>query len=328
MTANPGRGIQFPVESRMPPETTTSPPRRKISIETLTRQRIHDFILVCRPQQWVKNIFVLAPVLFSETPFTRGKLLHSIVATGCFCLFSSSVYIVNDLIDRSSDRLHPRKCGRPIASGRLSVGAAIVLLSTLLSVGMALAVVVLPRSFVICSYLYVFNSVMYCVWLKQKVILDVIVIAIGFVLRLLAGCAAIDVIATSWLVVCGFCLALVLGFGKRRTEVETLANGSEHRLVLLSYNPAKCDTLLAISTAVCLVSYITYTLAPETFAIHRTPNLVYTTPLVAYGLFRYMFKTQEGKGGDGPTEILVSDWVFPATGLLWVTAVLVILAIR
>jgi len=176
--------------------------------------------------------------------------------------------------------------------------------------------------------LYLFNGLIYCIWLKQKVILDVIVISVGFVLRLLAGCAAIDVTPSPWLVVCGFCLALVLGFGKRRVEVEILANGPEHRLVLLSYSPAKCDTLLAISTAVCLVAYIAYTLAPRTIDYHRTANLVYTTPLVAYGLCRYVLKTQEGKGGDGPAEILISDWVFPATGLLWVGTVLLILAIR
>lgn len=309
-------------------EIITDLPPRQTSIEPLSRHRIQDLIAVCRPQQWVKNIFVLVPILFSETPFVSGRFVSSVVATGCFCLFSSSIYIINDLIDRSRDRLHPRKCRRPIAAGRLSVGTAIGLLSVLLAVAVAASAILLPRSFLLCSYVYLLNSIIYCVWLKQKVILDVIVISIGFVLRLMAGCAAIGVTPSSWLVVCGFCLALVLGFGKRRTEVETLAEGSEHRLVLLSYNRAKCDTLLAISTAVCLVSYIAYTLAPGTVAIHRTANLVYTAPLVAYGLFRYIFKTQEGKGGDGPSEILISDWVFPATGLLWVGAVLVILAIR
>jgi 4-hydroxybenzoate polyprenyltransferase len=316
------------IACHMSEEIITSWPSRPISIEPLIRQRLRDLVIVCRPQQWVKNVFVLAPLLFSETMFVSGKLVSLVVATGCFCLFSSAVYIINDLIDRSRDRVHPRKSKRPIASGRLSVGAAIVLLSVLLFVGIAAAALVLPRSFLVCSYLYLFNSIIYCLWLKQRVILDVIVISIGFVLRLLAGCAAIVVTPSSWLVVCGFCLAMVLGFGKRRTEVETLSNGAEHRLVLLSYSPAKCDSLLAISTAVCLVAYITYTQAPQTVAYHRTTNLVYTAPLVAYGLFRYMLKTQEGKGGDGPSEILISDWVFPATGLLWVGAVLLILAIR
>jgi 4-hydroxybenzoate polyprenyltransferase len=190
------------------------------------------------------------------------------------------------------------------------------------------ASIMLPRVFLLFGYSYLFNGMIYCLWVKHKVILDVIVISIGFVLRLLAGCAAIEVAPSPWLVVCGFFLALVLGFGKRRIEVGSLVNAGDHRFVLFSYSPVNCDTYLAISTAVCLVAYIAYTLSSRTIAYHQTANLFYTTPLVAYGLFRYVRIAQESKESDGPSEILLRDWKFPAIGALWVAAVVLILCLR
>jgi 4-hydroxybenzoate polyprenyltransferase len=312
----------------MSEETIARSSTQAALVEPSIRNGIHDLIAICRPQQWVKNIFVLAPILFTGTLFVTGELASLVIATACFCLFSSCVYIVNDLIDSPRDRLHPRKCSRPIASGQLSIASAIGLLSVVLTAAIAVATLYLPRGFLLVAYLYLLNSIVYCLWFKHRVILDVIVISTGFVLRLLAGCAAIRVTPSPWLVVCGFFLALVLGFGKRRIEVGTLANGGLHRTVLFRYNSANCDTLLAISTTACLVAYIAYTLSSRTIAFHRTANLFYTTPLVAYGLLRYVRITQGGTQSDGPAEILISDWSFPAIGLLWVGAVLLVLAFR
>jgi hypothetical protein len=148
-------------------------------------------------------------------------------------------------------------------------------------------------------------------------------IATGFVLRLIAGCVAIGVDPSSWILVCGFALAMLLGFGKRRIEVSQEMTENQ-RPSLVSYSPAKLDVVLGVCTAICLVSYMLYTVAPETIQRHRTDKLIYTIPIVAYGLFRYLFKCQEGGKNDGPSELLLSDWVFAVTGLLWGCVVVLI----
>jgi 4-hydroxybenzoate polyprenyltransferase len=264
------------------------------------------------------------PLLFSMKFVQANSLLIAVVATACFCLLSSAVYSLNDLLDAEADRHHPGKLCRPIARGGISVVQAISLIGILATFAAVISLWYLPLNFVLLAGTYLVNSVLYCCWLKRKVIVDVMSIAAGFVLRLLAGCAAIAVVPSSWIIVCGFSLALVLGFGKRRNEVAREI-ATKHRKTLLSYTPAKLDTLLGIVTAVCLLSYMLYTVAPETIQRHHTDKLVYTIPFVAYCLFRYLFKTQEGKGGNGPAEILLSDWVFLATGLLWGTTIAAIL---
>ncbi len=301
--------------------------RSEVNLDDSTTRRLGDLVAVLRPSQWAKNVFVLVPVLFSEKAFYRDELLRSVIATACFCLLSSVVYITNDLIDRPADRSHPRKRRRPIASGRVGAGTAVGLAVALVLVSTGVGSLSLPRPFLGFALAYLVNSMAYCFWLKNEVILDVIVISLGFVLRLLAGCAAIGVEPSSWIIVCGFNLALVLGFGKRRSELNVVDDPGGFRRVLLKYTPSKCDILLASSTAVCLVSYALYTVSPETIALHRTSSLVYTTPIVAYGLYRYLFKVLEG-AGDGPSEILAGDPVFLVTILAWVLAVVGILAAR
>lgn len=172
--------------------------------------------------------------------------------------------------------------------------------------------------------LYLANSLAYCLVLKYRVVVDVLAIALGFVLRLLGGCAAIGVEPSSWLLVCGFSLALLLGFGKRRLEVDGLERAAEFRPVLQSYSPEKLNLLLGITASMCLLSYMLYTVAPETVRVHHTDKLVYTTPFVAYGVFRYLLKVQEGQH-DGPVEVVVKDWTFSLNVLLWVASVFAIL---
>jgi 4-hydroxybenzoate polyprenyltransferase len=283
-----------------------------------------EWVSLLRPKQWTKNIFVLAPLLFSEAALSSKNVVFALLAFVVFCLLASATYILNDMIDMQADRLHPGKCRRPIAAGRIRPAPAAVLAIGLVVAAAIVCEVLLPRPVLVFAGFYITNSILYCLWLKSHVIADVLVIAIGFVLRLLGGSAAINVEPSSWLVVCGFSLAMVLGFGKRRTEVEQLADRGDIRSVLKSYTPAKLDTLLSITSAVALLAYILFTVAPETVRRHHTSNLIYTVPFVAYGLFRYLFKVQEGKGY-GPTEILLSDPVFALTGLLWTGSILIIL---
>jgi 4-hydroxybenzoate polyprenyltransferase len=285
---------------------------------------VRDWVRLFRPREWLKSSFVLAPLLFGRAEFTFGLLAQSVTACFCFCLLASAIYAVNDIVDAEADQAHPRKKRRPVASGAISpwsagIGAFLVMAAAL---GLAFATLSLP--FLLLAALYVVNSLAYCLLLKHRVILDVIVIAVGFVLRLLAGCVAINVTPSSWLVVCGFSLALVLGFGKRRMEIAGLGQQTKFRPALRSYDAAKLDTLSAIVTALTLVAYMLYTVSGETVARHHTGNLIYTIPFVAYGLFRYLFKTQEGKG-DGPTDVLVKDPVFALNGVLWVASVLAVL---
>lgn len=289
-----------------------------------SRSVLVDLVRLCRPKQWAKNSFVLAPLLFSGALFQPSQWLLASIAFGCFCLLSSAVYCLNDALDAKADRAHPRKRLRPVASGRVSVAAAVLLSVALVGSAVGIAWQTLPLYFLVFAALYVANSVVYCWVLKHRAIVDVLCIAIGFVLRILAGCAAIAVEPSSWIVVCGFTLALLLGFGKRRLEVGMLRQATEFRPVLLSYSVEKLNLMLGITCSMCLMSYLLYTVSPETMHLHHTNKLVYSVPFVAYGVFRYLFKVQEGQH-DGPVEVLLKDPVFTLNGLLWIGSIVIIL---
>jgi decaprenyl-phosphate phosphoribosyltransferase len=285
---------------------------------------LRDIVTICRPRQWTKNVFVLAPVLFSESIGKPANLLSAGIAFVCFCLWSSSVYCLNDVLDAKADRQHPRKRNRPIPSGRVSSALATMLGIGLAVLGGIIAYQALPLPFLFFGSIYLANSVLYCLLLKHRVIVDVLSIAIGFVLRLLAGCAAINVEPTSWILVCGFSLAMLLGFGKRRLEVDAVSQASEFRPALQSYSIDKLNLVLGVTSSICLLSYMLYTVSPQTVQLHHTDKLVYTVPFVAYGIFRYIFKVQEGQH-DGPVEVLLKDPIFAINGLLWLVTIIAVL---
>lgn len=281
-----------------------------------------------RPKQWVKNVFVLAPLVFSGLSGNVEVIAAALWAMVCFCLWSSAVYCLNDILDAGADRRHPRKKNRPIPSGQVSLATAMLLAAALISGGFVLAWAFLPARFLWGGALYLANSVCYCLLLKQRVIVDVLSIAIGFVLRLLAGCWAIQVEPSSWILVCGFALALLLGFGKRRLEISISDQIVAYRPSLQCYSVEKLNLLLGVTSAICLLSYMLYTTSPETERVHNTNALVYTVPFVAYGVFRYLFKVQEGKNQDGPVEVLLGDPIFALNGLLWMASVVAVLYLR
>lgn len=285
------------------------------ALEPTSSGSLHQWLVALRPRHWLKNSFVLAPILFAEKFAQPAAILAITLAFAAFCLASSAGYLLNDVLDRVTDAQHPRKRRRPIAAGHITPGTALVV-AALLAMG-SLAVAALD-SLAVTAFVaaYLANTVLYALLLRHRVIIDVIAIAIGFVLRLLAGCAALDVTPSSWLVICGFSLALVLGFGKRRVEVSAADVTPEYRSALVSYSEPKLDTLLAVTAAVCLLAYMLFTTAPDTVARHGTDRLIYTVPLVAYGLFRYIFKVQEARH-DGPTEVITTDPIFAITGLIW-----------
>jgi 4-hydroxybenzoate polyprenyltransferase len=291
------------------------------------RSTLRGVVRLIRPKQWVKNVFVLAPLLFSGQIANVAAVGNGFVALACFCLWSSAIYCLNDVLDAKADSNHPRKKRRPIPSGDVTPAVALCLAAALTAAAFVLAGGALPLGVVLLGGLYLVNSVSYCVFLKRRVIVDVLLIAIGFVLRLIAGCWAIQVEPSSWILVCGFSLALLLGFGKRRLEVAASEQLQEYRPALQSYSAEKLNLLLGVTSGICLLSYMLYTTSAETIRMHGTNALVYTVPFVAYGIFRYLFKVQEGKH-DGPVDVLLKDPVFAVNGLLWMVSVMAVLYLR
>lgn len=275
-----------------------------------------DWVRLLRPQQWVKNAFVLAPLLFSGRLGQEGAELRAAATFVAFSALASAVYVFNDAVDRDRDRAHPTKRKRPIAAGRIAVAAAI-------PVALALAAGALLLAFNIGSGVgtlllgYAGLNLLYTFRLKQVVILDVFCIAAFFVLRLLAGSSAIGVVPSIWLLLCGGLLALYLGFAKRRHELVELGSASAgHRGVLAEYNPQFLDQMSVVLLAVTLVAYVMYTLSPEKLAEIGSYRLTYSAVFVLYGVFRYLYLVHRHDKGS-PTDALLGDRSLLATVVLW-----------
>jgi 4-hydroxybenzoate polyprenyltransferase len=286
-----------------------------------------DIIRLIRPSQWIKNGVVLAGLIFSGKAEATGLVEKSLLATAAFCFLSSSVYVLNDLIDRERDRAHPLKKNRPIASGRIATGTAATLFMVLGSVGLVISGLI-NSNLLIVSVGYMLLMVLYTFWLKNIVIIDVMTLAAGFVLRALAGAVAINVEFSSWLLISTFVLALFLGFGKRRHELILLeANASEHRRSLEKYSPYLLDQLIGVVTASAVITYLFYTLSPEVGAKLGTSYLFVTVPFVIYGIFRYLYLVHKEERGGSPTTLLLTDKPLLIDVLLWLATVIIIMYI-
>ncbi|MBI4342285.1 MAG: decaprenyl-phosphate phosphoribosyltransferase [Candidatus Omnitrophica bacterium] len=268
-----------------------------------------------RPHEWVKNLFVFAPAVFSGRLLDPDVAAASIMAWAFFCAASSFVYIFNDLVDAERDRQHPAKQRRPIPSGAVTRFEAAVLAVYCFLVVQLAALHVMPLWAVLNTYLA--SGILYSLYLKRKVIVDVLVIAIGFVLRVLAGAAVIDVMPSEWLILCTFLLATFLGFSKRRHELTQLGDSArQHRWVLTLYSPEFLDQMNLITITLTLTCYIFYTIAPETIARFGTRHLLYSVLLVMLGLFRYLFMVHK-RGKGSPVEVLYTDRQIVLITLLW-----------
>lgn len=277
---------------------------------------IQQWIRLLRPTHWAKNLFVLMPLLFSGRATEPAAALDAVLAFLAFCLAASAVYAFNDVQDRENDRAHPVKRFRPVASGRISTSHAIAASGILAAAALALAFSVDVR---VASWIagYLGLNAMYSLWLKRVVLLDVFAIASFFVLRLLAGAAAVHVHPSVWLLLCGGLLALYLGFAKRRHELTVLGDTSaDHRGVLAEYSAPFLDQISAVLLAVTVVSYIMYSLTSDTAARVGTEALSYGTPFVLYGVFRYLYLVHRRDRGT-PTETVLSDRPLLIVVLLW-----------
>jgi 4-hydroxybenzoate polyprenyltransferase len=275
-----------------------------------------------RPAQWAKNLFVLAPLVFGDLLLNERAALRALLALLAFCCASSAVYLINDLRDREEDRRHPLKCRRPLAAGTLGVPAAVTAVIALIAAALALAAWLgLPFSTILGAYLLL--NVLYTLWFKHMVILDVMSISLGFVLRVEAGAQATGVEVSRWLFLCTTFLALFLAFSKRRHEITLLAGAaSGQRPVLDHYSPAFLDQMINVVTASSVVAYALYAVSPETVQKYHTQDLVYTIPLVLYGIFRYLYLMYQRPGERNPTEAILRDPPFLINIVLWGLAVL------
>jgi 4-hydroxybenzoate polyprenyltransferase len=281
-----------------------------------------------RPAQWTKNLFVFAALIFSQQFFSAPLLLKTAGAFLSFCVVSGAFYIFNDLRDREEDRAHPKKSQRPIARGEISPAQALALFGGLAAAGLALAFF-LGREFFLAVVIYFVLQVAYSLKLKQVVILDIFVIAAGFVIRVVAGGLVIAVPISSWLLICATLLALLLSMGKRRHELVLLENrAAEHRPILREYSAYLLDQMIAVVTASTLIAYCLYTISAETVEKFGTSRLIWTTPFVLYGIFRYLYLVHlKGKGGS-PEEIIIHDRPMLLNMVLWIAAVILVLYLR
>ena len=285
---------------------------------------MRSVLVSLRPRQWVKNLFIFGGLVFGQQLFTPA-LWTALAAFVVFCALSGAIYLLNDVADRDKDRLHPDKRTRPIAAGRLPVRSAVATAVALIVAGLA-AADWLSRPFALAAVAYVVLLSAYSVWLKHVVIVDVLVVALGFVLRAAAGALAIGVAISGWLLICTILLALFLALGKRRHEVLTLeADAAGHRPILAEYSAGLLDQMIAVVTASTVTAYALYTMSPETVAKFHTPLLPATLPFVLYGVFRYLYLLYHRQLGGNPSDIVVHDRPLLLNTLLWLVVVLLII---
>lgn len=277
-----------------------------------------------RPHQWTKNLLVFAPLALSKHLFEPQPLVHAVLAFLLFCGLSGTVYLVNDVVDVERDRLHPRKRLRPVASGALSTKGA-ALAAAVIGLGCLAGSFGLGLSFGVAALVYLLLNLAYSFKLKEIVIVDAIALALGFVVRAVAGALVIGVVFSQWLLICTILLALFLTFCKRRHELTSLeGSASEHRKSLEEYSPYLLDQMISVVTASCLMAYASYTTAPETIEKYRTDRLPWTIPFVLYGIFRYLYLVHRRELGGSPTDILLTDWPLILDVVLWALAIVAI----
>lgn len=302
-----------------------SPVNETKTVVSGPRSVVSDLFVSLRPEQWTKNLLVFAALIFAEELFNRTAVLTAIAAFVIFCVLSGVVYLVNDVMDRDSDRRHPLKSRRPIAAGSLSVSTAVGAAAILVAVTLP-AAFALRWSFGIVAVGYLALQGLYSGPLKHIVILDVLTLAIGFVLRAVGGAVAIDVMISHWLFVCTILGALFIGLAKRRHEIVLLGEGaSSHRPILDEYTPYLLDQMIVVAAASTLIAYIFYTISAETVAKFDTQWLGLTIPFLLYGIFRYLYLVHQREGGGSPSDLLLNDRPLLTCVVLWVAAVVIII---
>jgi len=303
-------------------------PATSLSVETTTGNRsstLRALVETLRPQQWVKNGFIFAALIFSQSLTRWDRCRQVLLATLVFCLVSSAAYVLNDILDASEDRHHPTKKLRPIASGRLSATTAGIV-GAILGGGGLIAAWRLNTGFFGIVVAYLALNILYSTFLKHVVLLDVFIVAAGFLFRVIAGGLVIRVAISPWLIVCTTLLALFIALSKRRHELVLMGDrASDHRAILADYSPYFLDQLISIVTASTVVSYALYTLSPDVQNKFPGKRLEITIPFVLFGIFRYLHLIHHGEQGGNPTRSLFTDPVLLLVVLFWAAFVILII---
>ncbi len=289
-----------------------------------------DIFRLIRPYQWLKNIFVFLPMFFGGSLLNRSAFFASVVSFVAFCLIASSVYCFNDIMDLHDDRRHPVKCKRPLASGSVKVSSAwsLMFLLFVLSIASLFLFGNLSQSLQVACVLLVYYiiNLLYCAKLKQYAIVDVCVVAFGFVLRVLAGGYATDIMPSHWLVMMTFLITLFMSFAKRRDDVLRLnETGEAPRKNTIMYNLTFINQAITITASVTLVCYIMYTVSPEVVARFHSDYLYLTSVFVLLALLRYIQITVVDKKSGDPTKIMLHDRFTQVVVLLWAFAFLILI---
>lgn len=287
-----------------------------------TVSSIHDAL---RTKQWTKNLLIFAGLVFSKNMFTVELLKSACEAFVLFCLLSSSIYLINDVVDIDNDRIHPHKRLRPIASGRLSVPAALTLAALLASSSIICAFTV-DTTFAGIAIAYFILMNLYTLYFKRVATVDVLIISAGFIIRAVAGAAVLHVTISQWLIICTTFLALFMALCKRRHELISLgSNARKHRHTLTQYSRILLDQFIAVASTSTVISYTLYTLSPHTVAEYGTTDLVYSVSLVVFAIFRYLYLVYQKNGGGNPEVLIVTDVPLLSILLSWIVFVIVII---
>jgi 4-hydroxybenzoate polyprenyltransferase len=292
---------------------------------TTLKYRLMLLVRALRVYQWTKNLLVLAALIFAQELTAPGQLLRSLAAFAAFCCAASAAYLFNDILDIEKDRAHPEKCRRPLPAGEITVSTAVLIATLLFSAAVAIALSLNFRFFA-ALIAYTALTVSYSLALKHIIIIDVMAVALGFVVRALAGAVAIDVRFSNWLIVCTLFLALFLALSKRRHEILLLEAGARnHRAVLIKYSVPFLDQLILIVAGAALITYTIYTCSPEVVDKFGTDKLYITIPFVVYGLFRYLYLVHRKAEGGDPGSTLLQDLPLAINVIFWgISCILII----
>ena len=278
----------------------------------------HLLFLSLRPRQWIKNGFILLPLIFAQQFFDPAKVLASIQAMAVFCALTGAVYLINDYLDREEDRRHPVKRNRPLAAGLISPSLAIGAAAGLLILSILWGACV-GMGFFLVLMIYLGVQVIYNAWLRDVVILDVFCVASGFFLRVIAGAVAIGAPVSRWLIICAIFISMFLILSKRRHEILVLGKeeAGKHRKVLTQYSAHLLDQMIGVTTGGVLLTYLLYCTSPETVEKFHTENMIYTFPFVLYGIFRYLYLIYQRSEGGSPEKLILSDYPLLTSVFLW-----------
>lgn len=288
-------------------------------------EKITLHLRILRPAQWIKNAFIFAPLVFGGELLNGTALVSAVIACLAFCFAASSIYCFNDIHDVDDDRRHPVKCHRPIASGAVTIAEAYALMFVMLAAAVAMALAAGTGVLAVILFYWVLNLA-YCAKLKQFAIIDVCIVAFGFVLRLLAGGLATGVVLSQWIVLMTFLITLFMSFAKRRDDVLRMeATGEAPRKNTIHYNLTFINQAITITASVTLVCYIMYTVSPEVQAQFHTQYLYLTTVFVLVGLLRYIQIAVVEKKSGNPTKIIIHDHFIQAVVALWLITFIILI---